>query len=80
VASKAETPVTPRFNLSYQAGAAQVYATAAMGIASVAPIRRFRRLAPGIATLGLTAVLSTYKSDSLWSYELGAKGKLLAAS
>ncbi|EGD58093.1 TonB-dependent receptor, plug [Novosphingobium nitrogenifigens DSM 19370] len=75
---QSETPVTPRFNLSYQAGAAQVYATAAKGYRIGGANPQVPTTCAGdLATLGLTAVPSTYKSDSLWSYELGAKGKLL---
>lgn len=75
---QSETPVTPRFNLSYQAGSAQIYATAAKGYRIGGANPQVPTTCAGdLATLGLTAVPSTYKSDSLWSYEAGAKGKFL---
>lgn len=76
--SQSETPVTPRFNLSWQGRDAQLYATAAKGyrIGGANPQVPVT-CAADLATLGLTAVPSSYKSDSLWSYEVGAKGKAL---
>jgi outer membrane receptor protein involved in Fe transport len=76
--SQDETPVTPKFGISYQIDPANfIYATAAKG---------FR---PGGAQEPVTAALckgdlaalgyadgktpETYNSDSLWSYEAGAK-------
>jgi outer membrane receptor protein involved in Fe transport len=73
-----ETPVTPKFEATYQLNADNlVYASAAKG---------YR---PGgynptvgvpcgaeLASDGLTAAPQLYASDSVWSYELGAKNKL----
>lgn len=70
------TPVTPRASLSYQHGRTLFYATAAKGfrigggntsLASVASC------AGDLRSLGFSDVPGSYKSDSLWSYEAGAK-------
>jgi outer membrane receptor protein involved in Fe transport len=70
------TPVTPRFNLQWQiAPDSMVYATVAKGyrIGGVnAPIPQ--TICGGdLASLGLKGGPRTYNSDSLWSYEIGAK-------
>jgi iron complex outermembrane receptor protein len=71
-----ETPVTPKFGLSYQLNDDNlVYASAAKGyrIGGVnAPLSTFC----AIGLQGYSSVPDTYRSDSLWSYELGAKDKL----
>jgi outer membrane receptor protein involved in Fe transport len=73
------TPVTPRFNLSWQPDANDlIYATVAKGyrIGGVnAPIPQ-TLCAKDLASLGLTNGPETYGSDSLWSYELGTKNRL----
>jgi iron complex outermembrane recepter protein len=76
-----QTPKTPRFGLTYQyTDKDMVYATAAKGYrpggsnspnATVNPLCQ-----PSFNALGLTSVPNTYESDSLWSYELGAKDSL----
>jgi iron complex outermembrane recepter protein len=76
-----QTPITPRFGLTYQyTDKDMVYATAAKGYrpggsnspnATVNPLCQ-----PSFTALGLTSVPNTYESDSLWSYELGAKDSL----
>jgi iron complex outermembrane recepter protein len=74
-----ETPVTPRFNLSYALEDGQIYATAAKGyrIGGANP-QVPTTCAADLQSIGLTSVPSTYKSDSLWSYELGVKKRLFA--
>jgi iron complex outermembrane recepter protein len=71
-----ETPVTPKFGLSYQAdGDNLFYATAAKGYrigGSNSPVSTWCDL----AAQGYSAVPNTYQSDSVWSYELGSKNKL----
>lgn len=66
-----ETPVTPRFGLSYQVNSANlVYATAAKGF----------RVGGGNAELPDPCNIVTpkgYSSDYIWSYEVGAKDTLL---
>jgi outer membrane receptor protein involved in Fe transport len=75
---QSETPVTPRFNLSYALDEGQVYATAAKGyrtggVNEQVPVT----CASDLTALGLTSVPSTYQSDTVWSYEVGAKGRML---
>jgi iron complex outermembrane recepter protein len=76
-----QTPKTPRFGLTYQyTDKDMVYVTAAKGY------RPGGRNSPNATenplcnasfqALGLTSVPSTYESDSLWSYEVGAKDSL----
>ena len=76
--SEKETPVTPRFNLSYQLTPDQmIYATAAKGYR----IGGANEPAPqgvcgtDLAALGISQVPQTFNSDTVWNYELGAKGK-----
>jgi outer membrane receptor protein involved in Fe transport len=75
--SQKETPVTPRFNIAYQLTPDQmIYATAAKGYrigGANEPVPS--SCAGDLANLGLTAVPQSYKSDSVWSYEAGAKGR-----
>jgi outer membrane receptor protein involved in Fe transport len=70
-----ETPITPKFGAQYQIDARNMlYATAAQGFRGGGintpppPVR----CAADLAALG-GSVPQTYKSDSLWSYEAGAK-------
>jgi outer membrane receptor protein involved in Fe transport len=76
-----QTPITPRFGLTYQyTDKDMVYATASKGYrpgGSNSPNATANPLCePSFQALGLTSVPSTYESDSLWSYELGAKDSL----
>jgi iron complex outermembrane receptor protein len=68
--SGAATPVTPRFNLAYQADANGLYyATVAKG---------YRMGGPN-DTVGVACPVSTpltYRPDLVWSYEIGAKNSL----
>lgn len=74
--SQTETPVTPKFGLSYQLDDDNLfYVSAAQGYrigGANAPLSSFC----AIGLQGYTDVPQTYRSDSLWSYELGAKNKL----
>jgi iron complex outermembrane receptor protein len=77
--SSTENPVTPRLGLSWQPDHDSLYyATAASGYrvgnlnADVGPI-----CGPDLASIGLSSAPSTSRSDSLWSYELGAKNAML---
>jgi outer membrane receptor protein involved in Fe transport len=79
--SQKETPVTPKGGVEYDFTPNDlVYFTAAKGFR---PGGVNSPLSPaicvGLAQQGLTAadVPTTYKSDSVWSYELGAKLRLL---
>jgi iron complex outermembrane recepter protein len=76
--SEKETPVTPRFNLSYQITPDQmVYATAAKGYRIGGGNEPVPTGVCGndLKSLGISQVPLTYNSDSVWNYELGAKGK-----
>jgi iron complex outermembrane recepter protein len=73
-----EKPVTPRYGLTYQyTDTDMVYITAAKGYrvgGSNSPVVTANSLcAPSANALGYDSVPPTYKSDSLWSYEAGAK-------
>jgi iron complex outermembrane recepter protein len=76
-----QTPITPRFGLTYQyTDKDMVYATAAKGYrpgGSNSPNATANPLCDAsFQALGLHGVPDTYESDSLWSYELGAKDSL----
>lgn len=71
-----ETPVTPKFGLQYQLDSANMlYATAAKGfrVGGVNQPPPASRCGADLAALGITSTPGTYKADSLWSYEVGAK-------
>jgi outer membrane receptor protein involved in Fe transport len=74
-----ETPVTPKFNLSYQIDPDQmVYVTAAKGYrigGANESLLGVVSCASDLAALHLKDVPPTFNSDSVWSYEAGAKGK-----
>jgi outer membrane receptor protein involved in Fe transport len=77
--AQSQKPVTPRFNVAYQIDPERmVYASAAKGYR----IGGANELLPAscngdLASLGLSHSPDTYKSDSLWSYEAGLKGRFL---
>jgi iron complex outermembrane recepter protein len=77
--SSSETPITPKFGLSYQATAdTLLYASAAKGyrIGGInGPQLSF--CDSTLAEIGLKSTPADYKSDSLWSYEAGAKTRVL---
>jgi iron complex outermembrane receptor protein len=74
-----ETPVTPKIGLEYTPNDNWlIYASAAEGFR---PGGANRLVAPGtcvneLEAVGLDQVPSEYKPDSVWSYEVGAKGVL----
>jgi len=74
-----ETPVTPKFNLSYQVTPDQmVYVTAAKGYrigGANESLLGVTSCASDLAALHIKDVPPTFGSDSVWSYEAGAKGK-----
>jgi outer membrane receptor protein involved in Fe transport len=75
-------PVTPRFGLTYQyTDEEMVYLSAAKGYRSGggngATAIGNPLCAPSLTALGLLTVPASYSSDSLWSYEVGAKDALL---
>jgi iron complex outermembrane receptor protein len=74
-------PLTPRFIVSYQIDPDNmVYASAAKGfrlggVNRGVPVTTAGCRA-GLQSLGYEAAPSTFNSDSLWSYEIGAKNRL----
>ena len=79
--SKNETPVTPRFGITWQATPEQmVYATAAKGYrigGANESVLGVVSCDSDLAKLGVKNVPPTFSSDSVWSYELGDKGSFL---
>ncbi len=73
--SKDETPITPKFGISYQIDPTDfIYATAAKGFrpgGGQEPVPA--AFCDNELPAGLTTSPSTYNSDSVWSYEAGAK-------
>jgi outer membrane receptor protein involved in Fe transport len=80
--SLTETPVTPKFALSWQPDADDLfYVSAAKGyrVGGINPDLG-TLCAADLQALGLTSTPETYKSDSLWSYEIGSKNSFLNRS
>jgi iron complex outermembrane recepter protein len=72
-------PLTPRFSLSYQIDPrTMVYATASKGfrIGGGNASLPSTTCAAELKAIGIPNAPETYKSDSLWNYEAGAKTKL----
>ena len=73
-----ETPVTPKFGIEYQPSESWlIYASAAEGFR---PGGANRLVGEGtcvseLEALGMSQVPASYQPDSVWSYELGAKGR-----
>jgi outer membrane receptor protein involved in Fe transport len=77
--TQSDAPVTPKFGVSYQINDDNfVYATAAKGFrqGGVNAAVPTALCASDLAALGLTTTPTSYSSDSLWSYEIGAKDSL----
>jgi iron complex outermembrane recepter protein len=77
-----ETPITPRFALTYELTDDNIaYAAVAKGYraggGNSAAVTQNSSCNPSVADLGLGAVPDGYKSDSLWSYEVGIKNSFL---
>jgi iron complex outermembrane receptor protein len=73
-----QNPVTPRFSLSYQyTDEDMIYLTAAKGYraggSNALNASTDVLCEPSLRALGLTSVPEQYRSDGLWSYEVGAK-------
>jgi iron complex outermembrane recepter protein len=74
-----EHGVNPKGSLSYSfSNDALVYASASKGFRAGGPNAPLPPACdPGLQELGLTAdQIKAYRSDSLWNYELGAKGRV----
>lgn len=77
--SQKETPITPKFGVSYQADQNNLfYATAAKGF-RIGGVNRGiptnATCAADLAAIGLTNAPTTYNSDTVWSYEVGSKNR-----
>jgi iron complex outermembrane receptor protein len=72
-----ETPVTPKFGVEYETDNWLFYASAAEGFRPGGANRLVGEgtCAAELASLGMTQVPASYKPDSVWSYEVGAKGR-----
>ena len=78
--SKKEHPFTPKFNISWQATPdALYYATASKGyrIGGANPPFPQSACQADLDALQITSVPSSYNSDSVWNYEVGAKNRFL---
>lgn len=78
--SQQETPVTPMVSLSYQmTDDTLFYGTAAKGYrigGANSSLAGNPACEADLAELGIADVPATYESDSVWSYELGAKTRM----
>ena len=78
--STSATPITPKFAIDYQADQNNLYyLSAAKGYRNGggdAPVP-IPQCSNDLATIGLNGTPTSYRSDSLWSYEAGAKNRLL---
>jgi outer membrane receptor protein involved in Fe transport len=75
-----ETPVTPKFGLSYQATPNDLlYFSAARGFrpGGAQASTAIKACQADLQSLGLSATPSSYNSDSVWSYEVGSKNSFL---
>ncbi|MDA5194430.1 TonB-dependent receptor domain-containing protein [Govanella unica] len=75
---QSEKPLTPKFGLSYQVDPGNmIYASAAKGFRPGGAQRTPpSSCAADLAALNITRPPDTYKADSVWSYEVGAKNRL----
>ena len=74
-AKQSESPVTPKYGLSYQlTPGTMLYTTVAKGYRIGGTNQPISDNCGGdLASIGLSAEPPGYKSDSLWSYEIGSK-------
>ncbi len=77
--SESETPIIPKYGLSYQLNPANLfYATASKGFRPGGANPAIpARCDTDLAALGYTSAPDSFKSDSVWSYEVGSKNRLL---
>lgn len=80
--SAKQTPFTPKATLSYKVTPdLMLYASASKGFRVGGGNPKVNATAlcqAGLANLGLSEAPSSYKSDTLWNYEVGAKGSALS--
>ena len=76
--TESETPVIPKYGISYQINPDNlVYATAAKGFRTGGANAAIpARCDADLAELGYVTAPDSYKSDSVWSYEIGSKNRL----
>jgi iron complex outermembrane recepter protein len=76
--TESETPVIPKYGVSYQINPGNlVYATAAKGFRTGGANAAIpARCDSDLAELGYVTAPDSYKSDSVWSYEVGSKNRL----
>ncbi len=80
--SQSETPLTPKYGISYQVDPANLlYATASKGF-RIGGINgpQIADCQSELAAIGLSDSPTSYKSDSVWSYEVGSKSRLLGGA
>jgi iron complex outermembrane receptor protein len=78
--NKTETSVTPKFGLVYEPDSRNLfYATAAKGFrpGGSGPVIPPNVCDADLRTLGYSSAPTTYDSDSVWSYEVGSKNRIL---
>jgi outer membrane receptor protein involved in Fe transport len=71
-----ETPVSPKIGLQYEFGdQALAYATVSNGyrVGGINPIPPAGQCDGDLQFLGITSTPTTFESDTVWNYELGAK-------
>jgi outer membrane receptor protein involved in Fe transport len=76
---QSESPVTPKLGVSYQLDSSNMfYTSASKGFRpGGAQARNPPLCQPELTSLGYTTPPTTFDSDSVWSYELGSKNRLL---
>lgn len=77
--TESDTPVIPKYGISYQLNAGNLlYATASKGFRTGGANAAIpARCDVDLAQLGYATAPDSYKSDSVWSYEIGSKNRLL---
>jgi iron complex outermembrane receptor protein len=77
--NESQTPVIPKYGVSYQIDPENLlYATASKGFRTGGANAAIpSRCDADLAELGYTSAPDSYKSDSVWSYEVGSKNRLL---
>lgn len=79
---QSESPVTPKFGISIVPGPnSLIYATAAKGFRTggANPNISTAVCATELAAIGFQAAPTSYRSDSVWSYEVGVKQKVFGS-
>ena len=77
--NESESPLIPKYGISYQLDPANLlYATASKGFRPGGANPAIpARCDADLAELGYTTAPDSFKSDSVWSYEVGSKNRLL---